>query len=229
MGARLTAELYRQNKISRKEALFLYGFVNNLSPVFILSYLSTDQLQLPRLGTAFLCTILGSAFLWGLISSIRFRREVPIPDDISQKSEDTALQPGDISQAFATIDATINDAILNIVRLGAYITVFSIISHALSTLADSSHPLLLVLVSCIEITNGIHLIAVSSLPLYIRYILLCSISAFGGFSALMQTISVAGMDRETIIAYIKSRVMITLLSTLLSIATVLFVFFLRLR
>ena len=66
MGAKVTCDLQRQRKISEKEAYYLYGFVNNLSPSFILSFLAADQMQRPAWGGLFLCNILGSALLYGI-------------------------------------------------------------------------------------------------------------------------------------------------------------------
>ena len=42
MGAKLTRTLLDQKKISHKEACHLIGFVNNPSPVFLLSYVAAD-------------------------------------------------------------------------------------------------------------------------------------------------------------------------------------------
>jgi sporulation integral membrane protein YlbJ len=236
MGAHMTSDLHRQGKISDRESRFLCGFVNNVSPVFILSYLAADQMKQPGWGILFLINILGAALLYGLLSSVRFRRESEytalqsLPHHTAQvpqggpSAHALPSQPTDIAGRFAAIDTAINDSIQNILRLAAYIVLFSVISSALTPLADDQHPVLLFLISCIEITNGIRLIASSALPLFVRAFLATVLCASGGLCALMQTISVARMDRAAIKAYIKSRVMITLLSALLSAAFILFCF-----
>lgn len=226
MGAKLTADLKKQGKITSEEADFLFGFVNNLSPSFIISYLAADQMRRPGWKGLFLVNILGSALLYGVISSFHYRKRIssslPFPSAGEKKS-------GSLAKRFAEIDLTINDTIQNVVRLGAYIVIFSILGGALSRFAEAGNPLSLFLVSCIEVANGVRLISRSSLPLLGKYVMLSSVCAFGGLSALMQTISIASMDLSTAKKYIKSRVIITLLSTLMSIGSVLFLCFILLR
>lgn len=219
MGAKLTADLKKQGKITSEEADFLYGFVNNLSPAFIISYLAAEQLQRPGWKLLFLVNVLGSALLYGFLSSFHYRKIMEEPPNVPSSPSPEA---GNLAKRFTELDLTITDSIQNIVRLGAYIVIFSIISGALSRFADTSSPAVLFLISCIEVTNGVRLICQSAVPLYAKYVMLSAVCAFGGLSALMQTISIASMDLATIKKYIKSRVMITLLSILLSIGSVLF-------
>lgn len=219
MGAKLTADLKKQGKIPPEEADFLFGFVNNLSPAFIISYLSAEQLQRPRWKILFLVNILGSAVLYGILSSFHYRKRIQPSLPFPSTGEKKGVSLG---KRFAEIDLTINDSIQNVVRLGAYIVIFSMLGGALSRFVDTSKALPLLLVSCVEVTNGVRLISQSSLPLFAKYVLLSAVCAFGGLSALMQTISIASMDLSTAKKYIKSRVMITLLSTLLSVGSVLF-------
>lgn len=276
MGAKVTCDLQREGKITEREAYFLYGFVNNLSPSFILSFLAADQMQRPAWGGLFLCNILGSALLYGLISGRKLRRSDPpaktnaeesrhTPDSVfradphicmdsgnsprhagnpapekpvrtSRVSKSTASrkqknggQFPDIQDAFRRIDDCIYDTIENAVRLGAYIVMFSLLSGAVSLLLPQDHPASLFLISCIEVSNGVHLISGSALPFAARYVLVTVLASFGGLSALAQTVSIAGMDRRLLWHYIKSRVKITLLSLLMSLASVLFFRFFLLR
>ncbi len=276
MGAKVTRDLLSQNKISREEAWHLYGFVNNLSPSFILSFMAADQMRKPSWGGLFLLNILGSALIYGCLSARRLRRtsrretirqktacreaacqktvhekiapqEVPgaVRENIRQKTVHEKIAPQEISGAvrenaparaaapdknspldlqtvFSAIDSCIYDSVENTVRLGAYIVMFSILCSAASHLIPAGHPLALPLLSCIEVTNGVHLLAGSALPLPVRYLLVNVLGAFGGLSALAQTASIAAMDRALLFHYIKSRVKITLLCALISSASVLF-------
>lgn len=219
MGAKLTAELKKQGKITSDEANFLYGFVNNLSPVFIVSYLAAEKLRRPGWKGLFLVNILGSALLFGIVSSFHYRKRIP---SSAYSTSIPSGRTGNLAKQFTEIDNTINDSIQNIVRLGAYIVIFSMLSGALSRFVDTANPMALFLVSCVEVSNGVRLVCESALPLYTKYIMLSVIGAFGGLSALMQTISIAAMDLPTAKLYIKSRVTITLLSAILSIGSVLF-------
>lgn len=223
MGAKLTSDLSKQGKISSREAYWLYGFVNNLSPAFIMSYVASDQMGRPRWRFLYLLIILGAAMIYGICSGRKASSLPQAPSD-QPPEEPISASGGGLLRLLSEIDICLNDTIQNVVRLGGYIVVFSIISNGAAAYLPQNRPVLLLGAACIEVTGGIRLICRSQLPLLVRFVLTCTVSAFGGLSALMQTISIAGMDGVTARHYIKSRVMITLLSMLLSIAAVLFFF-----
>lgn len=219
MGAKVTADLARQQLISEREARFLYGFVNNVSPAFLLSYLASDQMRRPDLKVVFLGTILGSSLLYGILSSVRYRR--------SASAQSFSPRPNSLSDAphrplsFALLDECITDTCQNTVRLGAYIMLFSILTGAAQRFFPTDHPAALFLVSSIEITNGVRLLASSALPFPVKYVLLNAVCTFGGLSALVQSVGIAGMDGAQARSYIKSRVCATLLCVMLSVGALL--------
>ncbi|MDO4322059.1 MAG: hypothetical protein Q4C61_05985 [Lachnospiraceae bacterium] len=223
MGAKITSDLYSEGKISGEEARFLLGFVNNLSPAFILSFLATDQMGCPQLKLMFLGDILGAAVLYGLITSVYHRqRKAAFPEPHGP----IVFHQQSIADAYTQIDACIYDTVLNTVKLGVYITIFKIISDAVFHFIPLTDPLLLFLGASIEVTGGIQLLASSGLPFYLKFILVNSLCAFGGFSALAQTVSIASLDGDALFYYIKSRVLITLLCAALSFGSILLLSFL---
>lgn len=209
IGAKTSADLCRSGQITPQEARFLLGFCNNLSPAFLLSYLASDQLRQPSLGPVFLGIVLGSSVLFGIISSVFFRRQ---PHSAKEKAAERCLE-----FSMDLLDTCIMDAVRSTVRLGAYLLLFSMIDSCASMLIPSSSPLFLLLRSSIEVSNGLHVLCSSPLPWNLKFIFLNAAAAFGGLSALAQTISIARMDRSLAFYYIKSRVIITLLSILLSV------------
>src|SRR5699024_9101807 len=74
MGARLTADLYARQKISRTEARYLLTFSNNASPMFLSTYVAVQSLQREDLLSATLADIYSADLLTGLIFRLRFRR-----------------------------------------------------------------------------------------------------------------------------------------------------------
>ncbi len=206
MGAKVTRDLQTQHRISEQEAAFLYGFVNNVSPAFLLSFLAHGQLGKPEYGVFFLFCVLGASLLYAL--AVR-------PDQsfsAGRKTWSHAAAP----VSFRDIDACIQDAVANTVHLGAYITVFSLLTTAAGRVFPSGSIPGRILAASLEVTNGISSVIAWNLPWNVKMPVLCAVCAFGGFSSFAQTVSVASMDRKTAYAYLKSRVIITLLAALLA-------------
>ena len=216
MGAKVTSELAQNGMISREEEQFLYGFVNNASPAFLLSYLAADQLGNASIGPVFLVNILGSSALYGILRSISFRRKAAVqsvPESCAAESHAKA------SFSSSMLDECISDAAFSALRIGAYLILFSILTGAVLRLLPASRTDVLILASSLELTTGIRLLCQASLPWPVNYLALSAVCTFGGFSALAQTISIARLDRTQRKYYIKSRVACTLLSIAVACGT----------
>ena len=212
MGAKITSDLYHQKRITSQEARWLYGFSNNLSPAFILSYLGVNQMRPSGLGGIFLLNILGASVLYGLITSIPVRKK----ENLSSQETDL-ISVSLRKDIFSLLDECINDSVYNIVKLGVYIMIFSIFSQAVTGIIPARNIPLLILASVIEVTKGISMICSHIGSFCIRYAAASALCSFGGLSALAQTVSIASMEPAHIRYYIKSRVIITLLCVLLSL------------
>lgn len=214
MGAKLTRTLLDQKKISHKEACHLIGFVNNPSPAFLLSYVSADQWQHPELGILLIGNVFGSALLYGILSSFRFRS---VCTDPSRSGSVRAAAIHESPQdCFALIDSCIEDAVSATVRIGVYLIVFSMLVDAAASIPLASTPVGLVLFAALELTNGIHLIAHSTLSFQVQLVLIPALAAFGGCSVIAQSIGIASMDHDMLRSYLKSRPGVVMISCLLS-------------
>ena len=214
MGAKLTRTLLDQKKISHKEACHLIGFVNNPSPAFLLSYVAADQWQHPELGILLIGNVFGSALLYGILSSFRFR-SVRTDPSRSGSVHATAIHESP-QDCFALIDSCIEDAVSATVRIGVYLIVFSMLVDAAASIPLASTPVGLVLFAALELTNGIHLIAHSPLSFQVQLVLIPALAAFGGCSVIAQSIGIASMDHDMLRSYLKSRPGVVMISCLLS-------------
>lgn len=218
-GACFASYLYCAGRISKSESRFLIPFVNNLSPGFLTSYLAVEQLKTSTLRLPILSITLGSSFLYGIIVSCFYR--VYPAHQIHQNPTKTTnptqnIQTHSSDNVFALIDDALSVSIHNTLKLGGYIVFFSILSDAVSLL-PISHPAILLGASSIEITKGLYMIANWKFPIKTQVILSVALSSFGGWSAAFQTAGVTRMTGREFLQYIKSRVIITLLSILLSL------------
>ena len=214
MGAKLTRTLLDQKKISHKEACHLIGFVNNPSPAFLLSYVAADQWQHPELGILLIGNVFGSALLYGILSSFRFR-SVRTDPSRSGSVHATAIHESP-QDCFALIDSCIEDAVSATVRIGVYLIVFSMLVDTAASIPLASTPVGLVLFAALELTNGIHLIAHSTLSFQVQLVLIPALAAFGGCSVIAQSIGIASMDHDMLRSYLKSRPGVVMISCLLS-------------
>ena len=214
MGAKLTRTLLDQKKISHKEACHLIGFVNNPSPAFLLSYVAADQWQHPELGILLIGNVFGSALLYGILSSFRFRS---VRTDPSRSGSVRAAAIHESPQdCFALIDSCIEDAVSATVRIGVYLIVFSMLVDTAASIPLASTPVGLVLFAALELTNGIHLIAHSTFSFQVQLVLIPALAAFGGCSVIAQSIGIASMDHDMLRSYLKSRPGVVMISCLLS-------------
>ena len=217
MGAKITSDLLAQKKIHPQEARHLYGFVNNLSPVFLTSYLAFDQMKQPWLGGLLLFQILGAAVLYGILTSAPLRQGHFTGSEDGSAPVSGNSRPGLSEMA----DRVMEDAVRNIVKLGICIMLFSMAGEAVRTFAPEGSIAFLLLRASIEVTGGIRIICSSGLSFPCQYVLLSMLCAFGGWSAFAQTVTLAHLRGDTLKYYVKSRVMITLLSGLLSVIVLL--------
>ena len=140
MGSKNCAELLKANKIHPKEAEILFYITNNISPVFIGSYILLQQLQLTGMFGISIFILYAPALILGMLLLHRKKEE--------NRQKKTASQ----SQiTFKIIDAAIMNGFETLVRIGGYIMLFSILISLVEKL-PLSKPVLILL----EYSNQIY-------------------------------------------------------------------------
>lgn len=178
-----------KRKITRREADVLFIITNNISPVFVTSFILYTQLGLSHLSAVTLLILYFPALLLGsILLSADARRTKDRTAFHAQK------QPASGSQMnFKIIDTGIMDGFETLTRLGGYIMLFSMIASLLQKL-PVPRVVTLILTGMVEITNGIAMLPDSGLPQSVQYVLAVVYTAFGGLSGIAQTSS---MIRDT--------------------------------
>ncbi len=205
MGAKVAADLYRQGDISKNEASYLLSFCNNTSPMFILSFLvmqnlKNNSLKLPALAILFLSPV---------IISILFRPAGQNASAFSKKHTDSAP----LSDA---LDFSISNALESITKVGVYIMIFAIFSELACLLPVKNTILQLILLSGLEVTNGISMLCQSGLDKNIICILCLAQTSFGGLCAAAQTASMIKGTGISIYSYIAKKLATALVTSLLA-------------
>ena len=183
MGSKNCAEMLKCGQLEYQEAEILFMVTNNISPVFISSYILCQELHMPSLiPLSYLVIFLPPLIAGRLLFFFTEKKQ-----SVSNHST-TYKKPASGSQInFKIIDAGIMNGFETLTRLGGYIMLFSMIASLLQKL-PIPHILTLILTGMVEITNGIAMLPDSGLPKSTQYVLAVLYTAFGGLSGIAQTI-----------------------------------------
>lgn len=215
MGARVTADLYERDMLTRREAEYLLAFCNNIGPVYFCSFV------LPLLGRhlvfPYLFGMYGIPLLYGLaLRYTAFRDLSPMPVELRSCSINAAgsgsLQqglrqnrsnPSFSDGLLSAVNESIQASLQSILTLGGYMILFNLMNLPLHIILGRepalSAPLL-------EITGGLSMLG-GGLPLYSLLAL-----SFGGLSCIAQTYSCISATDLDINSYIRHKVILTLLN-----------------
>lgn len=136
VGAKITAEMRKQNMLSRIEAERLLTFSNNSGPLFIIGSVSVGILKMPQLGLFLLLCHIASSITVGLVFRFYKTKNIPtcsttikkrsntfkkLKNEIIQSISKSALSSGEI------LKNAIKNSITSILIIGGFIILFSVI------------------------------------------------------------------------------------------------------
>lgn len=206
MGAKVIADLVRENHISSKEGEYLLGFCNNVSPAFFLNYICLQKLGYVSVPWKLVLCFYGIPILYGLATR---------PFYHFTYSRETAQKQASLHRlTFPMLDACIMDSFATITRLGGYIIIFAIMVQLIS-LFPISHSVLAFLTAALEISCGADALSSLLTPGIIRTASICTFASFGGFCICAQTQSVLDGTPLHITTWLRGRIFTSLLILLL--------------
>lgn len=217
MGSKNCALLYEKKRLSKKEAELLTVICNNISPVFIGSFILEQQLQMPsRLMPSYLLIYLPPILLGNILLRSPSVKSSQKNFQFSQKMPAPRFQMN-----FKIIDTGIMNGFETLTKLGGYIMFFSMIASLLSHLPSSKF-FYHILIGGIELTNGISgLSTMTAYPTY-QYITAMGLTAFGGISGLAQTFSMTKDCHFSMAKYFLFKIFLTVCTV---VATILYLCF----
>lgn len=212
MGAKVTADLLKEQYISLEEGQYLLAVCNNVSPMFFISYVVIQSLQLPQYRVPLLFILYFPPLLYAFLARKKSCASTTKQTGLlSRQSKNVKIQ-------FEMIDTCIMDGFETITKLGGYIILFSIIAKMVTALPSTATITENIIIGIIEITNGVHKIAVSDSSIQEKVMLMTTLTAFGGLSCIAQTKSMIQNTALSIKRYLYSKLVIvgiTFLSALL--------------
>lgn len=189
MGVKTISDLYEERLISREEGLYLAGFVNNISPGFLITYVCIQLLHNPAFIVPCLLILYGASFTFALLSTSFSETHAHAS---SSSAPDTAFfVPGRNSEAsfFTLLDNTIQESILQILKIGGYILFFSLLSALIDSVPILSNPVKAICCSYLEITYGASLLTALSCHDFLKNLFLVLALSFGGLCSAFQSSS----------------------------------------
>lgn len=201
LGSKITADLVLSGKMNREEGQRLFCVCNNISPMFIGSFILTETLQRPDLRFATYLILYIPPLALYMIWNRNRRFQSPI-----EQSKKAA------SMNFQLIDTGIMNGFETLAKLGGYIVMFAILAQ-MTTLIPLDNPVLkCLIIGFTEITNGISYTAGQNLDYSLAYPLMMAYTAFGGLSGFAQTASMVKDTGFSMIPYLLMKLLGTALS-----------------
>ncbi len=208
IGSRLSADFYRKGLISKNKAQILCIYTNNLSPVFISSYVLTQNLRQPDL----IWPTYGIVYLTPLFLCIimLYKQQNSICGNVHKN------RASRFHLNMQIIDAGIINGFELMIKLCGYIVLFRIVIAMLELFPLHSPFFASLLFGVTEVTNGIAYLSKTLLYTNIKYILSIGILTFGGLSGIAQTGSMIANTGLSLKKYVGTRVILALICMALS-------------
>lgn len=231
LGSRITAQMVAEGQMDWEEGNRLFVVCNNISPIFISSFILSDSLKRPDLKavTLMLLYLPPLCYLWldrrlhdvkqrdrKLPDVRRHDRQRHIPDN--HPAVPRVKKAASRSQInFRIIDAGIMSGFETLTRLGGYIMLFAILAQMTTCIPHLPKLAGCMLVGLTEITNGIAALASLQLPFTVKYPAIIACTAFGGLSGLAQTASMTREAGFSMTHYVKVKLVLSLISAALAV------------
>ena len=215
MGARVTAELIRNHKISLAEGNYLLSFCNNTSPMFIISYVVWQQLHRQELTIPVLLILIFSP----LFCSIGFRHYYKRRYDFKAAFIKKTFPVKTEKEPFINIlDGCMIDSYEAIAKVGGYMMLFSIVPSLIREWVPALTHFHTLLLSSIEITGGVELLCTDTLSSEQQFISVLALVSFGGWCAVAQTGSMIQGTGLSVRSYTIEKLITALVTSLISYA-----------
>ena len=219
MGARVTADLIRSGRISLQEGRYLLSFCNNTSPVFILNFIVWKTFGEEKLAVPSLIILIAAPMLVSFFTRRYYLHGAPRFYDSPYRTltHDGYSSGGTQKEHFNfhSFDSAMMSSFEGIVKVGGYIILFSVLISLLRELPGES-PLLMVLMSTLEVTNGILMLHKWIAAPALAWTAVLGLTAFGGFCSAAQTQCMIQGTGLTLLPYLTQKLAAATAASLLA-------------
>lgn len=217
IGAKLSADFYKQKLLTKKQATLLSICTNNFSPVYVsgfalpLLFSSKDY----TFATYVLLYLIPVIIVTSYLIFQTTKKLYTVESELHIKS------PSQFRLDMPLMDSSIISGFESLIKICGYIVLFSIVTEIFTSIVTTfiiqPPRILTLLLGNLEIANGIQLLSDVNCKENIKYIMAIQLLSFGGFSGIAQTGSVLSDAGLSMHKYIIGKVALSLLLTLLSV------------
>uniref|UniRef100_UPI004057B153 hypothetical protein n=1 Tax=Agathobacter sp. TaxID=2021311 RepID=UPI004057B153 len=214
IGSKLTADFYKKQMLTKKQAHILAVVTNNFSPMYVCGF------ALPLLfpDTDYQAATYLLLYLFPLLAgSILLILPAKEQDAHSVHHSDHKNTTSRFQLDMQIIDAGIVSSFETLIRICGYIVIFSLLSAILQSLFQKPIMAAQLLIGNMEITNGIALFSNYDMDAKTKYVCIIQILSLGGLSGFAQTASILNGSKLSLKKYCMGKCMLSLITTLLAI------------
>lgn len=207
IGAKLTGDFGSKNLIDKKYYEFISAVSNHFSLPFIIAYTIINQLNMAS-GTLKILFCLYAPSVIALIIFFIIKPDVLPAGTSCHDDKNKKTAPG-FKLDTQIIDAGIINGFETMIKLCAYIVLFSVISRIPLQFADYDNTFLYIIFASLEATNGIHNICLLPVLPGLKLLICIGILSFGGLSCILQTRSMFSNQKFKILKYVMFKFILT--------------------
>lgn len=223
VGAKIVSNFVENGICTKEEAERMLSFTNNSGPLFIIGTVGISLFGSTSIGLLLFITHILACISVGI--TLKFISKKTLSSSYKSNFNQSSNKYVAFSSLGEILGKSITNSISTILMIGGFVVIFSVIisilneSYILSGLANILYPftsligipeelLKSFLAGIIELTNGVSLVANTSLKAISTNIIICAfLLGFGGISILLQVFSIVSKNKLSIKPYILGKLL----------------------
>lgn len=198
MGAYVCGRLDETGELDEHTSAFLAPMCNNVSPMFMISYICLNCIGNLKYSTLVIAVLSGTALgcmvLFRIVSFASCKKGKAKLSDVPAKADNMSTSDA--------ITLSVEGALNASLKLCIYVMLFSIAGSMIEKISFISDTAKAALMSLMEITAGLDKISGLNISLKYKILMMLSFTAFGGMSSALQTMSLWSGKRFSMKSYI---------------------------
>ena len=223
VGAKIVSNFVENDVCTKEEAERMLSFTNNSGPLFIIGTVGISLFGSTAIGVLLFITHILACISVGI--TLKFISKKTLSSSYKSNFNQSSNKYVAFSSLGEILGKSITNSISTILMIGGFVVIFSVIisilneSYILGGLANILSPftsligipeelLKSFLAGIIELTNGVSLVADTSLKAISTNIIICAfLLGFGGISILLQVFSIVSKNKLSIKPYILGKLL----------------------